>query len=200
MKKILLLLLGFSGLTLTAQTIISVGYNPPATLVADAGNDTTICSGCSVTLNGASSGGTASFNYSWSPVTGLSNPSIANPVATPSVTTTYTLTVTDVNNCSSTSDITVAVGVVGIEENILNKLVLAPNPADESVLLDFKKPLTEEINYQLIAPDGKIVKRGSLLKTNTEHRLNVLSLNSGVYILKIKDSKSMISRQVIVKH
>lgn len=50
------------------------------------------------------------YSYSWSPATGLSNPSISNPVASPTETTTYTVTVTDVdNNCSSTAQITITV-------------------------------------------------------------------------------------------
>ena len=47
-------------------------------------NDTTICSGTSVQLN--TTGGSS---YSWLPTTGLSNPSIANPIATPTSTTQY---------------------------------------------------------------------------------------------------------------
>jgi gliding motility-associated-like protein len=53
-----------------------------------AGADTTICSGNSVQLN-ATSGFT---DYLWSPATGLSDPAIANPIASPSATTTYTVT------------------------------------------------------------------------------------------------------------
>lgn len=62
--------------------------------VAAAGPDTTECEGVGVRLNG--SGGAA---YSWSPAAGLDDPAIANPVATPSDTTVYILTVTDTNNC-----------------------------------------------------------------------------------------------------
>jgi len=43
--------------------------------------------------------------YSWSPVTGLSNPNISNPIATPSVSTTYTLTVTSGGGGCSTPDV-----------------------------------------------------------------------------------------------
>lgn len=70
-------------------------------MIASAGPDVTICSGQSTQLN--ASGGTT---YSWTPVTGLSNPNIANPVATPDSTTTYTLTIMGGNtNCpSNTSD------------------------------------------------------------------------------------------------
>jgi large repetitive protein len=55
--------------------------------VINAGPDTTICNSGSAQLHG--SGG---LIYQWSPATGLSDPNIANPVATPTATTTYTLT------------------------------------------------------------------------------------------------------------
>lgn len=72
--------------------------------VADAGNDTTISKGYSAQLNG--SGG---FDYEWTPMESLSNPSIANPIATPLETTTYTLLVTDTNGCQDTDSVTVFV-------------------------------------------------------------------------------------------
>jgi Secretion system C-terminal sorting domain len=58
--------------------------------IANAGPDKTICpSPGSVQI-----GGTAQLQttYSWAPVTGLNNPSISNPKASPVTTTTYTLT------------------------------------------------------------------------------------------------------------
>jgi subtilisin-like proprotein convertase family protein len=54
--------------------------------------------------------GQGGVTYSWSPVTGLSNASIANPVANPTSTTTYIVTVTDnVTGCTATDDVTVTV-------------------------------------------------------------------------------------------
>lgn len=44
--------------------------------------------------------------YSWSPTTGLSESNVANPYASPSSTTTYTLT-TSIGNCSATDQVTV---------------------------------------------------------------------------------------------
>ncbi|HEY5392203.1 MAG TPA: choice-of-anchor Q domain-containing protein, partial [Hanamia sp.] len=64
--------------------------------VAKAGNDTSICAGTRITLHGT--GGTV---YSWSPATGLSNPNIANPVATPISNTTYILEVSDGGICTT---------------------------------------------------------------------------------------------------
>ncbi|MBI2272091.1 MAG: PKD domain-containing protein, partial [Bacteroidetes bacterium] len=55
---------------------------------AYAGPDVIICSGDNVQLN--ASGGTS---YTWTPSSGLNNPNIANPIATPVTTTKYVVTV-----------------------------------------------------------------------------------------------------------
>lgn len=48
------------------------------------------------------------IQYSWSPTTGLSNPNIANPIASPTSTTTYTMTAT-INGCSASDSVVVSV-------------------------------------------------------------------------------------------
>ena len=63
-------------------------------ITADAGNDTSVCPGAQIILNG--SGGTS---YFWQPETGLSNSIIANPVATITANITYVLTVTEPGGC-----------------------------------------------------------------------------------------------------
>ena len=57
-------------------------------------HDTTICEGDTVDLSA-----TGGNNYVWFPVTGISVDSLGNPVATTSLTTTYTCTLA-INNCS----------------------------------------------------------------------------------------------------
>ncbi len=64
----------------------------------------TVCAGNSVNL--AASGGTS---YSWSPSTGLNTTTSSNVIATPTASTTYTVTVTDVNGCSSTATAAITV-------------------------------------------------------------------------------------------
>lgn len=67
-------------------------------LTPDAGPDASICQGGSTSLS--ASGGTA---YHWAPATGLSNVNIANPTASPTATTTYTVSVTGGNpSCPAT--------------------------------------------------------------------------------------------------
>ena len=69
---------------------------------ANAGKDVAICSGTSIQLQ--ATGGTT---YIWSPIDGLDNPNIANPIASPTITTTYTVTVSNDGRCPDTDDVKV---------------------------------------------------------------------------------------------
>ena len=115
-----LMIIAIAGISFYAksQNYINVPINQPPVLVADAGTNTTISSGNSIQIGGspAASGGTATYTYSWSPATGLSNTTIANPIASPLTQTTYTLVVTDSKGCSDNSAVTVSV-ITGINEN-----------------------------------------------------------------------------------
>jgi hypothetical protein len=91
----------------TGQMDIMVQQYPQ--VFASAGNDKEICLGESTVLNGSASGGLADYSYQWTPAIGLNNPNIANPVASPLISTSYTLTVTDQNGCSETDQVTVTV-------------------------------------------------------------------------------------------
>tara|TARA_R110002050_G_scaffold221441_1_gene357286 strand:- start:70290 stop:75584 length:5295 start_codon:yes stop_codon:yes gene_type:complete len=69
-------------------------------LSVDAGIDQDICPGQSTKLNAIATGGNGrNINYQWTPVTGLSGGFVADPTASPSTSTTYTVKVTD--NCET---------------------------------------------------------------------------------------------------
>ena len=74
----------------------------PAPLTAP---DTTICKGYSAPIGLTPLPG---FTYTWSPTNSLSNPNIANPIASPTTTTTYTLLATYAG-CTDTASVTVTV-------------------------------------------------------------------------------------------
>lgn len=96
----------------TPEQQFTVAGASPIQLVSNLSQDT-ICQTQNTQLsvvasNGCSAGG---YSYSWAPAAGLSNPNIANPVATPNATTTYTVTVTENGSCTApqTSALTVTV-------------------------------------------------------------------------------------------
>ena len=78
-----------------------------AELTVNAGLDQTISCGTTAQLNASVSySGTGSLTYSWSPAQGLSNTTIANPVASPGVTTNYTVNVSD-GVCGNSDNVSV---------------------------------------------------------------------------------------------
>jgi len=72
----------------------SSGSANPLSVNATA-NPPQVCENESSQLNAYASGGSGTYTYQWTPVTGLSNPNISNPVANPLSTTVYTVTVGD---------------------------------------------------------------------------------------------------------
>ena len=62
------------------------------TMTADPGE---ICNGETSQFNVEVVGGSGNYEYVWAPETGLSDPTISNPVASPDVTTAYVVTITD---------------------------------------------------------------------------------------------------------
>ncbi len=89
-----------NGCTNTSQTTLNVLPPPTATVNI---SSTSICESASVQLQAG--GGTS---YKWFPAEGLSNPNIANPLATPKKSTTYTVTVSN-GACSATQTSTLNV-------------------------------------------------------------------------------------------
>ena len=86
-------------------------------VVVTANPDTAITPPATVQLNCNTQPG---WTYLWAPPTGLSNPTIANPVASPLQTTTYCVTVTDSSGCTASACITVEVTFVPDVDTLLD--------------------------------------------------------------------------------
>ena len=82
---------------------------PVPPLTVSAGPDKQISMTGTTTLEGAVSGGTPPYSIQWSPIDGLDNPQQLQPTASPSLTTLYTLTVTDAMSDSDSDSVLVTV-------------------------------------------------------------------------------------------
>ena len=93
-------------------------------ILSSISKDTAICIGSSVQLTAANGGD----KYSWSPVTGLNNPNIRNPIATPLSTTTYTLTAST-GVCFDSDSVTITVNPAPIANAGTDKFICSRDKA-----------------------------------------------------------------------
>ncbi|MCE2994785.1 MAG: autotransporter-associated beta strand repeat-containing protein, partial [Flammeovirgaceae bacterium] len=107
--------LGSNTLTTTVAAPLTSGQISAVTAITRAnptvnivGGGVSSCSGSPVSLT-ANGVGDPGFIYSWLPVAGLSSPTIANPIASPTTTTVYTVTATDGNGIQATNNTTITV-------------------------------------------------------------------------------------------
>lgn len=102
--------LGIGNYTLTVTDNNGCTITTTATIIllpepkVSAGIDVTITPGQSITLQ--ASGG---IRYLWTPAASLNNDTISNPIADPIKTTSYTVMVTDINNCSAIDSVLITV-------------------------------------------------------------------------------------------
>ncbi len=87
----------------TATAVSTVTVNPSPTITVPTPYD--VCPGTCVGLTATATGGSA---FVWTPATGLSSTTIANPISCPSTTTSYTVTAM-LSGCTATATTTVIV-------------------------------------------------------------------------------------------
>ena len=99
-----------SGCSSPTQSV-SVFVRPQLNLSVN--SSSIICLGNSAQLSALGSGGISSnYSYSWQSITGLNNSLISNPIATPSVTTVYTITLSD--GCSNPTTTQYTVNILSL--------------------------------------------------------------------------------------
>ncbi|OYU80687.1 MAG: hypothetical protein CFE23_08165 [Flavobacterium sp. BFFFF1] len=122
---------------------IAVHVNPSPTMTIT--GNTSVCQGSSTALH---VNGTGAISYDWSPTTGLDTASGTDVVASPSATTTYTVTAVAANGCITTKEVTISVlpyTPATVNTNAVTSCVGAP-----AVALEVSDPLS---TYTLINED-----------------------------------------------
>ncbi len=95
-----------SGSCRDSDTVV-ITVNPNPSIIASP--NVNICSGTSTQLSVSTTNVSPSAIYDWTPGAGLSDSTIANPVANPTVTTMYTVIVTNPGLCADTDSVLVRV-------------------------------------------------------------------------------------------
>ncbi|MGZ4047709.1 MAG: T9SS type A sorting domain-containing protein [Bacteroidia bacterium] len=160
-----------------------------------AGVDTLIPPGDSIQLGVI---GRPDISYSWSPTTGLSNPNISNPMATPGASTFYILTVTDTNQLACTNvykdTVLIQVGYAGVtENNFETSFNIYPNPVNKDLYIESTKLNSEFVISDLL---GKQIERIKI--RNTKAEVDLSELKNGVYF--IRETNRTAAKKIIILH
>jgi hypothetical protein len=184
MKKIILLLSFVTIITITAKA---------DDLKAVVTNTTPGNSSGAIDLT--VSGGTAPYTYNWSgPGGSLGTTEDINnlPVGT------YTVTVTDKYCGIATLTVKITdspTGISNIDEN--NTITLAPNPADNQLIIHSAKPL-QKASIRLMTINGKLMQQEENLN-GSDLTVDVSALSAGVYFVEIMNATT-VSRMKFVKN
>lgn len=151
----------------------------------NAGTDTTISIGQSVTLNGSGTG-----TVLWLPLSsGLTNNGILNPIATPTITTNYILTITDGNSCLNSDSVLITVLPIVFDGKITN--VFTPNGDginDNWYIENIQFYPDNEVSVYNIYGNTVFNQKG--YKNDWQGTYNNVSLPDGTYFYVIKIGES----------
>lgn len=128
--------------------------------------DVSICNGASIELNAA---GNPNGSFEWTPATGLNDATIQTPIASPGVTTTYSVTYTDLCDNTITDEVTVNVTELELSGEVENLLTCYEPETTVSVENNF----SEEVIYSWSTDDGEII--------SGENSSTISSSTPGIY-------------------
>lgn len=199
-KSVYLILLLSAFNFLNAQNTVSL--HVPKALEIDAGINVTVSQNDPVNLGGNPTAqfGMPPYQYNWTPVDGLNDPSSPNPIATPVDTTTYLLEVIDANGCIESSQVTLNIITIGINEiSAQDDITIFPNPNTGTLGLKFHSTMGE-VNISFFDFAGKFIeeKRIQTMK-GSSHSFDINQYPAGQYLLSITGYDFAISRSIIKK-
>jgi hypothetical protein len=79
-------------------------------------------------------------------------------------------------------------------------LSLFPNPSSDMVVVQSYSPVVSDLDIELFDINGKLILQDTLKQGSTMCYLNLETVYSGIYFVKISDSKDSITKKVIISH
>ncbi len=189
--------------TIYCQASNAAGTSAPVSFTVDvyetptvtfSGVNTMFCQGSSTNLSASPTvlSGSSTMTYSWSPSAGLSGTTGQSVIASPSVTTTYTLLV-GMGICSNTAKITLTVqtcvGIEDFKQDGKNRLLIYPNPSSGN--LNIKSATAEKV--QVFNQLGQAIKT---LELAPDKEVQISGLTNGIYFIRTEHT----SYKVVVNH
>lgn len=178
----------YNGCTTSDEVVVSV--NPLPTV--SAGQDETTCVNYDImSLSGSPSGGV----FTGTGISGNNfDPSTAG-VGTHAITYTYT----DANGCENSATVEITVdGCLGLANNDLNTITIAPNPASKFVQVNVGENNSIE-TLKVLSLEGKTVNVGTTKVDSHTTKINVSSVAKGTYFIHLSTENGKIVKKVVVQ-
>ncbi|MCU0432129.1 MAG: gliding motility-associated C-terminal domain-containing protein [Bacteroidia bacterium] len=170
----------------TATFTVAVGSGAGPLVTVGPGVSILFGNSTTLTASGAST-------YSWAPAAGLSCTNCASPVASPSVTTTYTVTGTDANGCSNSAVITVTVDLQCGDVFVPN--VFSPNNDGLNDQLMVYGNCVTEMQFEVYDRWGNRVYTGTNPDEGWDGSRNGTMLDNGIYAWQL--SATLVNGQTV---
>ncbi len=127
------------------------------------------------------------YVYSWSPSSSLNSSSIPNPLATPTVTTTYLILVTDTNGCTNTDTVRIVVlDIICKEPEIFVPSAFSPNNDRMNDVLLVRGNTMEKVFFALYDRWGEKVFETSDQNIGWDGTYKGEKVQPGVYVFYLE--------------
>jgi gliding motility-associated-like protein len=181
-----------NGCEVTANFTVGVTGNIPISFVPDV---VTIEAGESTQLEVIVGGGVTGETYTWTPEEGLSCTNCPDPVASPSETTTYTVTVTTDDGCVSSDTVLVIVEQPCTE--VFVPTIFSPNGDNINDLVCVEGSCIRDLDFRIFNRWGEVVFETKDPTECWDGTQNGEPLNTGIFAYKaliIKDDGQEIEK------
>ena len=143
------------------------------------------------------SGGVEGYTFSW---TGSNNFTSTEEDLLNLSAGDYALVVTDANGCEMSSEVVTIDNLTSVEEPIWAKnLRLFPNPATDILTLELPEFTTSDLIVELLNVTGQTMQVIDKERNSNVLRMNVSTLPSGLYWLKMQMEGELVVRKVVVE-
>ncbi len=138
------------------------------------------------------------YTYTWTPATGLSDPNISNPTASPLVTTTYIVEVHDIYGCSWQDTITIfVIDVICDEPFIYVPNAFTPNGDGKNDVIFVKSSVGWDLQFMIYDKWGELVFETQDINQSWDGTYKGQKLTSEVYVYHLK--LTCYNREVFIK-
>jgi hypothetical protein len=173
---------------------VTVNTLPVVSLVAD----TAGCYNHVITLMAEAEG---QVEYLWTPGNYTTQSINVDTTGIGGGTHTWTVVVTDENNCTSSAASNVNFyDCTGIDEPGINAAEIYPNPSNGAFTIRFAKAPTKTVNLSIIDASGnEVYQLSNATPGNKELKVSVPGLAAGAYMVKITENNKVSSLRLIIK-